>query len=230
MESKSTFSNPFDSSVVVSGESLDSNSLENISREADANQRENSSVPNFPPFYPLIYHNIRFEIPPKRLFIVRLNFFTAISIIISLAFSFIGSLFSFLFDSCNELTCFHVGKEIFLSFVNCIVWTAILFYNQYYPFYTSMRDETSNNSLIIVQLFTIFILLVFLIGIPGTGFIGVVYLYASFESGTVVNRFFGFVLSFWHFINLLLEIVIFFLMRPHLKTSRNSSQRVHLNA
>lgn len=230
MESQSTFSNPFDSSVVVGGENLESSSLENISRESEKNQSEDSSIPNFPSFYPLFYHNIGFEIPPKRMFVVKLNFFTAISISLSLAFSFIGALFSFLFNFCQGLTCFHPGKEIFLSIINCIVYTSLLFYNQYYPFYISMRDETSNNSLIIVQLFTIFIILVNFIGIPGTGSIGVIYLYASFESGTIVNQFFAFVLSFWHFANFLLEIVLFFLMRPLFKTSRQTSQRVHLNA
>ena len=229
MESKTNFSNPFDSSVVVGGEGLESSSLENISRESDKNQNDNNSIPNFPPFYPLFYHNIGFDIPPKRMFITKLNFFTALSITFSFLFSFVGALFSFLFDSCQGLTCFHPGKEIFLSLTNCIIFISLLFYNQYYPFYISMRDETSNNSLIIVQLFTIFILLLNFIGIPGTGSIGVIYLYASFESGTVVNQFFGFVSSFWHFANLLLEIAIFFLMRPIFKTSRNSSQRVHLN-
>lgn len=229
MEPKSTFSNPFDSAINVSGEGLEPSSLENLSRESEKSQNENESNPNFPSFYPLFYHNISFEIPPKRMFTVKLNFFTAISITLSLLFSFVGSLFSFLITTCKELTCFNVGKEIFLSFVNCVLGTTLLFYNQYYPFYVSMRNETSNNALIIVQVVVIFVLLINFIGIPGTGSIGIVYLYASFESGTVVNQFFGFVATLWHLVNLLLEIAVFFLMRPLFKTSRNASQRVHLN-
>ena len=135
MEPKSTFSNPFDSVVSANGESLEPSSLENVSREIEKNSNENDYIPNFPSFYPLFYHNISFEIPPKRMFVVKLNFFTAVSITFSLLFTFVGSLFSFLMATCKELNCFNVGKEIFLSFVNCIVGTALLFYNKYYPFY-----------------------------------------------------------------------------------------------
>lgn len=92
-----------------------------------------------------------------------------------------------------------------------------------------MRNETYNTCLIFVQIFTIFILLIDLLGIPGTGTIGIIYLYATFDLGTPVNEFFATVVSIWHFSNFILEIVIYVMMRPLFQTKRAGSERIHLN-
>ncbi|OHS98007.1 hypothetical protein TRFO_35689 [Tritrichomonas foetus] len=220
---KQSLPNPFDSSKSGNISNHEPQLLEGLVRELRENSDNSAMPPNFPSFYPVTYHNINLEIPQKRSFIVRLNYLFAQSICLSLLFSVFAALFSFGIDSCvNSCTSFagfHFGKEIFLSMVNLVFGVALVFHVQYFPFYAAVRDETPTRSAIPVQVATIAALCVLLAGVPGTGAVGIGYAYIAFKYGKWMNKFFSFVISAWHLLNIVGEAVVFLMMRPIFRTT-----------
>ena len=101
MDNQPTFVNPFDS-VIDAEDKFENEDLENVNRETTENFSISTGVPNCPPFFPIIYHDISIEIPPKRILLARIAFFTAISISLSLLFSITGSFFSFFMNSLSD--------------------------------------------------------------------------------------------------------------------------------
>ena len=213
LQEKPSLPNPFDTHLGGSG-SNEPQILDGLVRELSTNNSNDSNDPNFPSFYPIVYHNINLEIPQKRSFIVRLNFTFARSICLCLFFSVIASFFSFQMKGCCSIEGFHAGKEIFLSIVTLFFGSALIFYVQYFPFYWAIRDERTNKSAVPVQICTMILIAILLLGIPGTGTVGFIYTYIAFHSDHIIPKFFSLVISIWQLLNMIGEIVIYILMRP----------------
>lgn len=199
--------NPFDTAKNVSSVH-DSTDLEGLVREFDSGQTGNEQPPNFPPFYPLVYHNIGQEIPQKYVYIVRINLITAYSFTASMIFNFLGSFFSTQMESPYFSSAF---REIFLAFINLIILPISLFYVQYYPFYKAVRDEGQNRAIVPVQIMVIIIFGLLLIGFPGTGNAGIIYATEAFNYGGYGTKFFSVVMVIWHFVDFVGEIAVLLL-------------------
>jgi len=187
--------NPF----AVANDPNDSPDLELLTRETDGNDERRPF--SFPVFYPLAYHNISLEIPQKYSFIVRLSYYSAYSIVFSMFFSFLASLMTTL-------------REVFLSFTWMILYSFLFLYVQYYPLYTSIKSEIPSQKIVPVQYAMIFFLLPLVIGLPGTGMIGFVYLSNAYSLGSSFSIMLSFIISIWNTINIVSEIAILFLIVP----------------
>ena len=205
--------NPFD--IIHKNDSPD---MELISREVDETNDKN--LLNLPPFFSILYHNISLEIPQKFTLIVNLTFYSTYSIYLSLIINFIGSFFS---NNINHSTFSSLGREIVLSFFNLIFFSFFLFVFQYYPIYLSIKDEKYLKTVIPVQILTIFLLIIFFLGFLNTGIIGYNYWIISIECGQTINLVFSFILTLWHFLNLILEIIILILIYPIFKNQNRIS-------
>lgn len=209
-EPKKALPNPFDTAAILA-ENENGLLLEGLDREVE--QSNNDHTPNFPFFYPVIYHSINLEISQKRSFIVRTAYLTANSIMYSLAFSILISL---LYISPRGAKLFQ--NTILASF-NCIFGSIILFYCQYFPFYYAFKDEQPNKTSIPTQIGLLTILFISLLGFPNTGSYGMFTTYDAFKSDKSFAKFFGVIITIWKLMNFVLEFIIFILMRPLFNTN-----------
>jgi hypothetical protein len=53
-----------------------------------------------------------------------------------------------------------------------------------------------------------------LIGIPGTGLIGIGYTIVAYRYGQVLNKIGATILTFWQFANVILQVIVLFLLLP----------------
>jgi hypothetical protein len=173
-------------------------------------------APNFPFFFPLIYHNIDAEIPSVQVKTVKLMFYGATSFAFNLFFCFLTSFFSANLQSEPALTSFHFSKEFVMSLFFFLVFSPLIFYVQYFPFYDSARGNSVSKSARIIQLFVMGIICVFLLGIPGTGMVGILYAVAAFRSDSSISRFLASIATVWHGVNAGVEFVVF----AHLRTGQ----------
>ncbi|KAK8896460.1 hypothetical protein M9Y10_014360 [Tritrichomonas musculus] len=166
--------------------------------------------PNFPPFFPIVYHSIGLEIPNKYSFIIRMCYYCALSFSYVLIFSFFAQMFS---DEIDSLLIIR-WRELILSFFILLICPISLFYGQYFPLYYAIRDEKQNFSLIPFQFFTIFFFFFFFIGIPGSGTIGIWYFIICSRYGSVITKIISMIVTIWHFLNLMIEVIILFMIAP----------------
>jgi hypothetical protein len=164
--------------------------------------------PNFPSLCPVVYHNITQDIPARHSFPVRLSFFAARSVSVSLFVNFICSMLSGSIKS-PTIECW---REVVLSAFAVVVCPVALFHVQYFPLYFSVRDEQPNDSQILLQFFVIFCLFFLVIGVPGSGVIGAGYSIVAFRYGTFRNQFCSVVITLWHTVNVILEIIVLMMM------------------
>ena len=167
-------------------------------------------TPNFPPFLPMVYHSIGLEIPHKYSFIIRMCYYCALSFSYVLIFSFFAQLFSNQIDNLLIIR----WRELILSFFILLVCPASLFYGQYFPLYHAIRDEKPNISLIPFQFFTILFFFFIFLGIPGSGSIGIWYFVICHQSGSIFTEILSFIITVWHFFNLVAEVIILFMIAP----------------
>ena len=208
--------NPFDhlAEINLTDDHHKSNDLEGIQRETI---EENSDEPNFPFFYPLVYHNIHHQIQPVYSSVVSMAYYTALSFTFSLILQFITSFFA------KNISSITPQSVIFLALVQIFILPVLLFYAQYFPLYNSFRDQKRNKSFLWVQGFTIAIFALELLGIPSTGSVGIIYLFLikkpqNCSISPTINIVLGVVLLVWHFADLLCEIVIFFKIKSLLRS------------
>ena len=211
--SKETLPNPFDLSGLDNLQ--DSLVLEGLEREMNHNSENINRNPNFPPFLPVIDVNIASDIPSRKQLQIYMMFASAISFSLSLIFSILVSLFSSSLSENSSLASMHWWKELIMSIFHAAVFPAALFYVQFWPWYKAIRDESGYQSMATIQIFVIVVHAIFVLGLPGTGMIGVVYLVAAFSSGGTVLTALSAVVSIWHALNLVLQFVIY----AFLKTS-----------
>ena len=201
--------NPFDHvEEITATDDIRLTDMEKIKREIINENEETSNEPNFPFFYPIVYHNISNDIPPFYSKIVSMAYLVSISFTFSLIVQFLGTFFS------KNIKNTSYGSSIVASLVQIIILPILLFYLQYFPFYKSIKYQKRSSSTLKVQLFVIFIFLLEFIGIPSTGSIGIVYLFSRNEKTSIICSFFGYTLTFWHLVDLLCEIILFFRMKP----------------
>ncbi|EAY19327.1 hypothetical protein TVAG_452410 [Trichomonas vaginalis G3] len=190
--------NPFDPSSYK----IDDEILVGMTHELEKQPEENK--PNFPSFWPLVYHNINTEIQQGFSFLVRMTYFTAVSITYCFFWTLLGSIFNFqIKDNKSSL-----GQDIIMSLSYCVIFPAALFYIQYYPLYVNLRDGKSIGGCILAQLFVVFFAGVTFTGFRGTGFIGIQYTLSAFANGSLINRIVGVVITVWEIFNFILEIII----------------------
>ena len=189
--------NPFDLSGMTG--SPDGSVLEGLERELHPNSDESNRRPNFPPLCPVISINISCDISPRRQRDVRIMLFGAISHSLVLLFSvFIAILSSPL--SGGSVTAFHWWKELLMSLFYMLVFPGALFFCQFWPFYRSCRDDVPLRSHA-VQVIVLIVHGIFLIGLPGTGMVGIVYAVAAVQTGTGLLAGLATVASLWHALN-----------------------------
>lgn len=203
--------NPFD----MTNAGGDGNLLEGLEHELDrSNAEDGDRSPNFPPFYPLVYHNIRAEISPRMSTSVNFMYYLALSFTCSLVASFIASFFSGGMKTCDTtLNSFHWGKEVFMSLFYAIFFPAVIWFVQYWPYYKAMRADDVYVAGEIIQLFVIGILAVFVLGLPGTGMIGFCYMVSAFRHGSGMNKLLSLLLTLWHGTTFIGEIFLYGLLK-----------------
>ena len=208
IEQKMSLPNPFDNTPDFTNQN-DRILLDNINESMPLTDTS-SKKPNFPSFYPIVYHSIGLEIPQKYSFITRLCYNGMRSFTMALALSVIAEFFSGSIDSLMIV----MWREIVLSLFIFFICPAALCYGQYYPLYCAIRDEKPNPTLTPFQFFTIFVFFFLLIGIPGTGIIGIGYLIVSFRCGSLVNKIFSIIITIWHLFNFIIQFMLLFLITP----------------
>ncbi|KAK8870455.1 hypothetical protein M9Y10_008337 [Tritrichomonas musculus] len=210
IEQKVALPNPFDSTPEYRTNEvpgiLDNQNFNDSMPVSDTTAKK----PNFPSIFPVVYHNIGLEIPQKYSFICRLCLYEARSFFFVLLFSFIAGCFSGSIDSYLIVK----WREVVLSLFILIICPIALLYGQYYPLYCAIREERPNSSLVPFQFFTIFVFFFILIGIPGTGLIGIGYLIVCFRQGKLVNQIFSTLITIWHFLNFVIQFILLFLISP----------------
>jgi hypothetical protein len=204
-----TLPNPFEPTPMADIAPDDDSLLAALSQEiAGEGSTLRRCRPNFPSLCPVVYHNITQEIPARHSFTVRLSFFAARSVSVSLFVNFMCSMLS---GSMKSST-IEWWREVVLSAFAVLVCPVALFHVQYFPLYFSVRDEQPNGSLIPLQFFVIFSLFFFFVGVPGSGVIGAGYSIVAFRYGTFWNQFCSVVITLWHIVNVILEILVLLMM------------------
>lgn len=183
-----------------------------------------AKAPNFPPCMPIVYHSVGLEIPQKYSYIVRFALIGVKSFFWTALCSVIAQVFS---DRIKSVYIFR-WREIILSVFVLLICPIALLYGQYFPLYRSIRDERRDRSLIPFQMFTIFVMLFMLLGIPGTGVVGVGYTVVAFQCGDLVNKIFGVVLSVWHLVNVAIQVVLILLIGPFANLPRRMANPADL--
>lgn len=201
--------NPFDMT------STDGHLLEGLERELEHTApEEGDRSPNFPVFYPLVYHNIRVEISPRLSGSVKLMYWLTLSFSMCLLTSFVASLFSGGMSSCDtSMNGFSWGKELFMSLFHLLVFPAVMWFAQYWPYYKATKADDLYIAAETVQIFAIGIVGVFMLGIPGTGMVGFLYMVSAFKNGNALNRLFSLVITLWHGSTFIGEIFLYGLLR-----------------
>ena len=92
-----------------------------------------------------------------------------------------------------------------MSIIMLLACPILMFYCQYWPIYTAARDETSNHGIIISQNAVLIAMGIMLLGIPGTGMIGIGYTILCWNSGQLSNVIIACVFTGWHSMNIILE-------------------------
>ena len=197
--------NPFDPSQNQT--LVDGNVLSGIAAEIEGGPVREK--PNFPSFFPLVYHSINLEIQQSYSFAVRMCHFADCSFVWSMFFNCICSFFTEKIKD-NLTTIF---QDFYLSFLYFVFYSAALFTVQYYPVYRTFRDKKSLKRVILTQIIVLAAFLFLFPGFRGTGIMGVLYIVAAFQYGTKLNCIVGFIFIIWHLINFILQMIIFFTFR-----------------
>lgn len=208
IEQKVSLPNPFDASSTLHTEAA--NVLDNPLHDSMPIPDTTAKKANFPALFPVVYHSIGLEIPQKYSFICRMCFNETRSFLFVMIVSFFAECFSGQIDSYLIVK----WREIVLSLFLLLICPAALVYGQYYPLYCAIRDEKPNSSLIPFQFFTIFVFFFILIGIPGTGLIGIGYMIVCYRCGQLVNQILATLITVWHFLNFVIQFILLFLISP----------------
>ena len=197
--------NPFDPSQ--NSALVDGDVLSGITREIDDGPK--SEQPNFPSFFPLVYHNISREIQSSYSFAVRMCYFADCSFVWSLFFNFLCSFFT---EKIRDHKT-SIFQDCFLSLTHFIFTSSVLFYIQYYPLYKTFRAKKSLHNLILTQYFVVIIFFFMFAGFRGTGLIGIGYIIAASNFGSILNIVVGIVFTLWHLLNFILQFILFFIIK-----------------
>jgi hypothetical protein len=169
-------------------------------------------APNFPPLCPVIRRDIGGDIPPDHSLLVRMMFFAATSVALSMVFCVLVAFFSASLATSPHIGSLHAGKKGFLSLVHAAFGRPAIFYVQYVPFYRAARDGAQSRAALIVQIFVVAAVAVFFIGVPGTGMVGIIYVVAAFSDGQATNQILAGAATIWHAVNLVVEVFILLLL------------------
>lgn len=202
-EAEATLPNPFESGDVLLPDIADDSALLASLSEA-ITESEQPKHPNFPACFPIVYHSIAQEIPPRYASVVSFCLFGLRSFGFTLILTIIAQLFS---DRIDSIYIFQWRELILSVFIFIVCWSALA-YGQYFPVYVCARDEARSTSLVPFQFFTIFVMLFMLLGIPGTGMIGIWYTIIAFQAGQQINRVFAVAITITHIVNIIVQVVL----------------------
>jgi hypothetical protein len=169
--------------------------------------------PNFPVCCPVVYHNIAKEIPQKYGPVIRISFVAARSFFWVLLATPMVQLFAHRIDS----PLVPQWREMVMSVFLLLLLPAALLHSQYYPLYCALRDEYLRRGLVLLQFVVLFVHFFALIGVPGSGFVGVGYAIVAFRCGDAVTKALSVTVTVWHLVNLVLQIVVLALVMGHLR-------------
>lgn len=192
--------NPFDPANNI----IDNDILVGVTNEIENPQTENH--PNFPSFWPLVYHNINIEIQQRYSFLVRMCYFAALSITYCCFWSVVASFFSYSIKDNKS----SMSQDIITSITMCVIIPIVIFYMEYYKLYVALRDGTSLHGNVLINLFVVFITGAMICGFRGSGFIGIQYTMLAFKYGSVINRIFGLFITIWEIFNFVLQLILLF--------------------
>lgn len=220
LEERQALPNPFESNSAMSTE-VDP-IVESISESIS--EGPPAKPPNFPAIMPIVYHSVGLEIPQKYSYIVRFAYIGVKSFFWCLLLSVIAEVFS---DKIRSVYIYR-WRELILSAFILLICPIGLLYGQYFPLYCSIRDEKRSRALVPFQMFTIFVMVFMLLGIPGTGIVGIGYTVVAFQCGTIVNKIFGVICSLWHLVNVVMQAVLLVLIGPFANLPRRIANPVDL--
>lgn len=168
------------------------------------------AAPNFPFFCPVMRHSIAEDIPQKHRRTVRFCFISALSFLFSLLFSFAAQFCA------HRINSFLIvqWREALLALILLLFCPAALLYTQYFPLYRAARRDRGKRALLYVQLMVVLLCFVLVVGIPGSGAIGVGYLIVAWKYGTHTNRVLAAAATAWNALNLALQLRALVLMQP----------------
>lgn len=218
---QSALPNPFEAPQKLSDFNEAHPLIESIS-EAIA-KGEPAKEPNFPSFFPVVYHNLN-EIPKRYTGVLSLCLFGCKSFFWVLLTTVFAQIFS---NRINSVLIFR-WREMILSVFMLIICPLALLYAQYYPLYVSIRDEKMKHSLVPFQFFTIFVMVFMGLGLPGSGMIGLWYTIITFHEGAGVNQLFSTLITLWHLANVVIQIIIVVLISPFMSAPRRVANPVDL--
>lgn len=194
--------NPFD--PAQNGALVSSDVLSGITEEIEDGPK--IEKPNFPFFWPIVYHSINLEIQQRYSFIVRMCYCGAVSFTWSLFLNFFASFFTEKINDGKTSTL----QDFILSLSALIFFPSVLFYIQYFPVYISFREGKNFNKISTIQNFVIVAMILLCAGFRGTGIIGISYVIDAFKNGSVWNRILGLTFTIWHVVNIFLELIFKF--------------------
>jgi hypothetical protein len=160
--------------------------------------------PNFPFCCPVVYHSISKEIPQKQAGFVRLCLTSAVSFCGALIVNVIAQFFSGRIES----SLVPMWREIVMSVFALLVYPAVLLHAQYFKLYLAVRDDQPEQGIVLAQFVVIFVHFFVVIGVPGSGLIGVGYLVVAIRCGDGVTKGLAGVMTVWHFVNLCLQVSV----------------------
>ncbi|KAI9225200.1 MAG: scamp family-domain-containing protein [Piptocephalis tieghemiana] len=173
-------------------------------REEELSQRQEEmrlhgggKPPNFPPFYPFMYHDIDVEIPEASRKVVRYIFWAWIGTLLTMVWNAV-SCFLILVSHATGVT--TGGSDFGVSFVYIFTISISSFFLWYRPAYNAFMKERSlyYYFYFVFNGFHIAFSYYMLVGIPGSGSAGLINTISMLSDGKVLAGIFGLIDSiFW---------------------------------
>ncbi|KAE8259506.1 hypothetical protein A4X13_0g972 [Tilletia indica] len=159
-------------------------------RERDLNARaahiQRHGRNNFPPFYPMLYHDIDAEIPPDSRPLVATVFKLWLLLVLSLIVNLVATVFLLVQSAPDG------GKDMISGIVYLPVITAASFMLWYRPMYNAyMKESSVFYYMYFVGGFHIAYSAYMVLGIPATGSAGLINTIQSFQGGRLIAAILG---------------------------------------
>lgn len=141
---------------------------------------EDTRPPNFPPFCPVIYHNIPEEIPTVATWCVRISFFSFWFIFPLVVINFIGCCMSGKWNP-EKKTEYDVATNVVFSIIISIILVFCAFRVNYMSLYQQCKESNVRMSMIALQALYICFYAVGFAGFKNTGMVGIMSTIDSFS-------------------------------------------------
>ena len=122
--------------------------------------------PNFPPFCPIVHHDIPTDIPIEYMWTVRFSLILLVSLSVELVINFIAA--------CTSKNFASLGKNIVFSLIFMIVTIPIAFKVNYYKLYTSCKRRNLTLIWFALEAGMIAFCVIAAVGISSSGLMGII--------------------------------------------------------